>query len=85
MDCGAVWCRFHGIEWPILGFPSGCPILNTRQRRPVRYYLDTEFIETENRVDLISIGVGTEDGRKFHAVSTDVDPAPANGPSTGSA
>jgi hypothetical protein len=38
-----------------------------------RYWLDTEFIDAGDKIDLISIGMVAEDGREFHAVSTDFD------------
>ena len=44
----------------------------------MRYFLDTEYIETERAVDLVSIGVVAEDGRELYAISTEFDPAPAN-------
>ncbi len=44
----------------------------------MRYFLDTEFIESERRVDLVSVAVACEDGREFYAISTEFDPALAN-------
>ena len=44
----------------------------------MRYFLDTEFIESERRVDLVSVAVVCEDGREFYAISTEFDPALAN-------
>lgn len=41
----------------------------------MRYFLDTEFIETERTVELVSIAVVAEDGREFYGVSTEFDPA----------
>lgn len=32
----------------------------------MRYFLDTEFIEDGNTIDLISIGIVAEDGREFY-------------------
>jgi hypothetical protein len=37
----------------------------------VRYFLDTEFNEDGETIDLISIGVVAQDGREFYAVSQD--------------
>ena len=37
----------------------------------MRYFLDTEFYEDGQTIDLISIGVVREDGREFYAVSQD--------------
>jgi hypothetical protein len=39
----------------------------------MRYFLDTEFIESgpHRPIDLISIGIVAEDGREFYAVSTE--------------
>lgn len=39
----------------------------------MRYWFDTEFIEDGKTIDLISIGVVSEDGRTFYAESTDCD------------
>lgn len=41
-----------------------------------RYYLDTEFIEAgrHSPVQLISIGIASEDGREFYAESQEFDP-----------
>jgi len=38
-----------------------------------RYFLDTEFIEYPNSIDLISLGIKCEDGRTFYAESTCFD------------
>lgn len=38
-----------------------------------RYFLDTEFIERPGNIDLISIGIVSEDGREFYAESSGVD------------
>jgi hypothetical protein len=37
----------------------------------MRYYFDTEFIEDGEIIDLISIGIVTEDGREYYAVNRD--------------
>jgi hypothetical protein len=39
----------------------------------MRYYLDTEFIEDGSTVDLVSIGVVSEDGREYYAQSAEFD------------
>ena len=39
----------------------------------MRYYLDTEFIEQQGSIDLISIGIVAEDGRTYYAESTSYD------------
>ena len=44
----------------------------------VRYFIDTEYIDREQFVDLISLGMVAEDGREFYAVSTEFDPTHAN-------
>jgi hypothetical protein len=36
----------------------------------MRYYLDTEFIEFPNTIQLISIGIKSEDGREYYSVSS---------------
>jgi len=33
------------------------------------YFIDTEFIEIPNTIQLISIGIKCEDGRKYYAIS----------------
>ena len=35
----------------------------------MKYFLDTEFIESVRTIDLISIGIVCEDGREFYAES----------------
>jgi len=37
----------------------------------MKYFLDTEFIERPNQIDLISIGLVCEDGREYYAISTE--------------
>ncbi len=44
----------------------------------MKYYLDTEFIEYPNTIDLISIGIKCEDGRTFYAESNEFDATQAN-------
>lgn len=44
----------------------------------MKYYIDTEFIEYPHTIDLISIGIKCEDGRKFYAISTDFDSSKAS-------
>ena len=39
----------------------------------MRYWYDTEFIEDGKTIDLISIGVVAEDGRKFYFANADCD------------
>ena len=39
-----------------------------------RFFYDTEFIEDGVTIDLVSIGVVSESGREFYAVSTEFDP-----------
>lgn len=36
----------------------------------MKYFIDTEFIENGKSIDLISIGIKCEDGRKYHAISS---------------
>lgn len=38
-----------------------------------KYYLDTEFIEDGRTIDLISIGIVSEDGREFYVLNADCD------------
>ncbi|RFD24835.1 hypothetical protein MUBE_11875 [Mycobacterium uberis] len=40
----------------------------------MRYFYDTEFIEDDRTIELISIGVVAEDGHEYYAVSTEFDP-----------
>lgn len=46
----------------------------------MKYFLDTEFIESAERktIDLISIGIVSEDGRKYYAISNEFDPEKAS-------
>ena len=39
----------------------------------MKYFLDTEFIEKPNTIQLISIGIKCEDGRRYYAVSSEYD------------
>jgi hypothetical protein len=39
----------------------------------MRYYIDTEFLEDGKTIDLISIGVVSEDNRSFYAISSEFD------------
>lgn len=39
----------------------------------MKYFLDTEFIEYPNTIDLISIGIVAEDGREYYAISSEFD------------
>lgn len=39
----------------------------------MKYFLDTEFIEDGRTIDLISIGIVCEDGRKYYAINKDCD------------
>jgi hypothetical protein len=43
-----------------------------------KYYLDTEFIERPNTIELISIGIKCDDGRTFYAESACFDERNAN-------
>lgn len=44
----------------------------------MKYFLDTEFIEHAGGIDLVSIGIVCEDGRKFYAESSEFDPRNAD-------
>jgi hypothetical protein len=39
----------------------------------VKYWLDTEFIEDGKSIDLISIGIVSEDGREYYCINSDCD------------
>jgi hypothetical protein len=39
----------------------------------MKYWLDTEFIEDGETIDLISIGIVAEDGREYYAINLDCD------------
>ena len=43
----------------------------------MRYFLDTEFIEDGKTIDLVSIGIVSEDGRTFYAISNEFDSSKA--------
>lgn len=44
----------------------------------MKYFYDTEFIEDGKTIDLVSIGIVCEDGRKYYAVSTEFNPKKAD-------
>jgi hypothetical protein len=44
----------------------------------VKYWLDTEFIEDGKTIDLISIGIVSEDGQEYYAISTEFDESKAS-------
>jgi len=44
----------------------------------MKYYLDTEFIEYPNTIELISIGIKCENGRTFYAEASDFNINKAN-------
>lgn len=44
----------------------------------VDYFFNSEFIETEREIDLISLGIVAADGREFYAISTEFDASRAN-------
>ena len=46
--------------------------------RWMKHWLDTEFIARPFTIDLISVGMGAEDGREFYAESSEVDWSKAN-------
>ena len=39
----------------------------------MRYFLDTEFVDGGNKLDLISIGIVCEDGRQYYAINRDYE------------
>lgn len=49
-----------------------------REGDVVRFFFDTEFIEDGKTIDLISIGIVSEDGREFYALNADCDWSKAN-------
>lgn len=44
----------------------------------MRYFVDTEFIEGDSTIDLISIAIVCEDGREYYAISTEFDQSKAS-------
>lgn len=44
----------------------------------MRYFLDTEFIEYPCTIDLISIGIVSDDHREYYAISTEFDDTKAS-------
>lgn len=44
----------------------------------MKYFIDTEFIEDGHTIDLISIGIVSEDDREFYAISKEFNPEKAN-------
>jgi hypothetical protein len=45
----------------------------------MRYWLDTEFIDDGSTIDLISIGIVSEDGRELYLQSVEFNPKKADG------
>ena len=45
----------------------------------MKYFIDTEFVETVGHIELISIGIVAEDGREYYAVHTEADLKDASG------
>ncbi len=45
--------------------------------RRLRYFYDTEFIEDGRTIDLVSIGIVSDDGAEYSAISTDFDASKA--------
>ena len=43
-----------------------------------KYFFDTEFIEKPNTIELISIGIVSEDGQEYYAISSEFDARKAN-------
>lgn len=39
----------------------------------MKYFYDTEFVDTGTTVDMISIGIVAEDGRNYYAISNEFD------------
>lgn len=46
--------------------------------KPVKFFLDTEFIESPGTIDLISIGIVSDTGREYYAVSSEFKVENAN-------
>lgn len=44
----------------------------------MRFFIDTEFIECPNTIDLISIGIVSDTGREYSAISSEYNPASAD-------
>jgi len=44
----------------------------------MKYFFDTEFIEDGRTIDLISIGIVSEDGRDYYAINGECDFSKAN-------
>jgi hypothetical protein len=44
----------------------------------MRFWFDTEFIEDGHTIDLVSIGIVSEDDREYYAVSSEYDPRKAH-------
>jgi hypothetical protein len=47
-------------------------------RFAANYFMDTEFNQTKQRMDFISIGMTSDGNRDFYAVSSEFDPAQAS-------
>lgn len=42
------------------------------------FFLNTEYVDQDRRLELISLGVASEDGREFYGISREFDPTGAN-------
>ncbi len=58
--------------------PSSCRRTVAQYGRGVDFFVNTEFIDLDRRIDLISLGIVAADGRELYAISTEFDPGPAN-------
>ena len=57
---------------------SNTPQNNAEEVTVLKYFLDTEFIEKPNIIQLISVGIKCEDGRKYFALSSEYNYADAD-------
>lgn len=51
---------------------------NTQKGKRMNYWFDTEFIDNTKTIDLISIGIVSEDNRTYYAVSNEFDASTAD-------
>lgn len=75
------WALFNCIflAFGLVLLPVACRLLEEEEGGLVtRYFFDTEFNEDGSTIELISIGIVSDDGREYYAVSDAFDPALCN-------
>ena len=69
--------RFGGERF-LGGSNPPTPTIIKKEGNNMKYFLDTEFIESPGAIKLISIGLKCEDGREYYSISKEYDGETAN-------